>query len=60
VVFLHLTPAGEEVVRKLPGPLQGRLRNALMLMPAAQLDELRSGIVALLAQMGEGAAGEDE
>lgn len=51
VVFLHLTPAGEEVVRKLPGPLQGKLRNALQEMPAAKLDELRNGIVALLAQM---------
>lgn len=51
VVFLHLTPEGEEVVRRLPGPLQGRLRNALQQMPAAQLDELRSGIVALLVQM---------
>lgn len=54
VVFLHLTPQGEEVVRKLPGPLQGKLRNALQQMPAAKLDELRNGIVALLAQM-EGA-----
>lgn len=51
VVFLHLTPEGEEVVRKLPGPLQGKLRNALQQMPAAKLDELRNGIVALLAQM---------
>lgn len=54
VVFLHLTPQGEEVVRKLPGPLQGKLRNALQQMPAAKLDELRNGIVALLTQM-EGA-----
>lgn len=54
VVFLHLTPQGEEVVRKLPGPLQGKLRNALQQMPVAKLDELRNGIVALLAQM-EGA-----
>lgn len=51
VVFLHLTPEGEEVVRKLPGPLQGKLRNALQQMPAAKLDELRNGIVALVAQM---------
>jgi len=51
VVFLNLTPDGEAVVRKLPGPLQGKLRNALQLMPATQLEELRSGIVALLAQM---------
>lgn len=56
VVFLHLTPEGEEVVRKLPGPLQGKLRNALQQMPAAKLDELRNGIVALLAQM-EGRTG---
>lgn len=51
VVFLHLTPEGEEVVRRLPGPLQGKLRNALQQMPSTQLEELRSGIVALLVQM---------
>jgi DNA-binding MarR family transcriptional regulator len=59
VVYLHLTPDGQEVVRKLPGPLQGRLRNALQQMPSTQLEELRSGIIALLMQMEEAASGSE-
>lgn len=51
VVHLHLTDAGKELVRGVPGPLQGRLRNALQRVPGKTLDGLFVGLSSLLDEM---------
>ena len=53
VVRLHLTDAGVEVVKDIPGPMQGRLRGALGKMPQPGLGNLRQGISSLLELMDE-------
>ncbi len=53
VVRLHLTDEGVEVVKDIPGPMQGRLRGALGKMPQPVLGNLRQGIASLLELMGE-------
>lgn len=51
VVSLFLTDSGSEVVKKLPGPLHGKLRNALRDLPADVLNSLDEGISAFLARL---------
>ncbi len=51
VVHLHLTDKGQELVLGVPGPLQGRLRNALQRVPAKTLDGLFAGLSRLLDEM---------
>ena len=51
VVNLHLTDKGQELVRGVPGPLQGRLRNALQRVPGKTLDGLFVGLSRLLDEM---------
>ena len=53
VVRLHLTDKGVEVVKDIPGPLQGRLRGALARMPQPLLGNLRHGMTSLIELMGE-------
>jgi DNA-binding MarR family transcriptional regulator len=51
VVHLHLSDKGQELVRGVPGPLQGRLRNALQLIPPTALEGLFEGLTNLLDEM---------
>lgn len=53
VVRLHLTDHGLEVVKDIPGPMQGRLRGALGKMPQPVLGNLRNGMASLLELMGD-------
>lgn len=48
VVRLYLTKTGQDVVRDVPGPLQGRLRNALQALPNLELIGLHRGLVSLI------------
>lgn len=48
VVRLYLTQTGEEVIRGVPGPLQGRLRNALQTLANDDLLGLHRGLAALI------------
>lgn len=51
VVRVHLTAAGERLVRKAPGPARGVLPDALEALPAAQLRRLDRSVAALLEGM---------
>ena len=51
VVSVFLTDRGSEIVKKIPGPLHGRLRNALRDLPAGVLINLGEGMAALLARL---------
>ncbi|WP_291993381.1 MarR family transcriptional regulator [Candidatus Accumulibacter sp. ACC003] len=53
VVRLHLTDEGAEVIKDIPGPMQGQLRGALGKMPPPVLGNLRQGMASLLELMGE-------
>lgn len=53
VVRLYLNDSGINVVRDLPGPLQGRLRYALRKMPLPVLNGLVFGLTSVLDLMGE-------
>jgi DNA-binding MarR family transcriptional regulator len=48
VVCLYLTPSGQAVVKDVPGPMQGRMRNALQQMSATELKGLDRGISRLM------------
>jgi len=48
VVCVFLTPAGQIVVRDVPGPMQGRMRNALQQLSASELKGLERGIARLM------------
>lgn len=50
-VGVFLTDQGRKLVRKLPGPMHGRLRTALRELPEEVLDGLGEGIAALLASL---------
>lgn len=52
VVRLYLTPTGQEVIRSVPGPLQGRLRNALQNLPKDELLGLYRGLTCLIDSLG--------
>lgn len=54
VVSVFLTARGNQIVKKMPGPLHGRLRNALRELPGGVLDSLEEGITALLARLSAG------
>lgn len=56
VVHLHLADAGIKLVQDIPGPTQGRLRQALQKIPAPVLAGLLTGIGAVLELMGEPSA----
>ncbi len=51
VVCLSLTPAGATQVKGIPGPLDGRLRNALQALPKTMLANLHQGISRVLEEM---------
>lgn len=51
VVRLYLTEPGIELVKDIPGPLQGRLRQALRRVPATVLAGLLEGMTSVLALM---------
>ena len=53
VVRLHLAEAGVNLVAKIPGPMQGRLRQALQDVPAPVLAGLSSGVTTVLELMRE-------
>ncbi|HRC60043.1 MAG: MarR family transcriptional regulator [Propionivibrio sp.] len=53
VVRLFLNDSGIDVVRDLPGPLQGRLRYALREVPLPVLKGLVFGLTSVLDLMGE-------
>jgi DNA-binding MarR family transcriptional regulator len=53
VVRLYLADAGVELAKSIPGPMQGRLRNALREVPAEVLDGLLKGMTAVLDIMSE-------
>lgn len=57
VVSVYLTRRGNEVVKKMPGPLHGKLRNALRDLPDGVLHNLGEGITALLARLAEAQKG---
>lgn len=52
VVRLYLTQAGQDVIRDVPGPLQGRLRNALQTLPSLELIGLHRGLISLIHTLG--------
>lgn len=51
IVRLHLAEPGRELVTRIPGPLQGRLRRSLQDVPPEVLRGLIDGIDALLPRM---------
>jgi len=51
VVCLSLTTHGAALVKDIPGPLQGRLRNALQSLPEKALAELCEGVGQVLEAM---------
>lgn len=51
VVSVFLTDRGNEIVKRMPGPLHGKLRNALRDLPEGVLDSLGEGMAALLARL---------
>jgi DNA-binding MarR family transcriptional regulator len=53
VVCLQLTEQGVDLVKDIPGPMQGRLRSALGKMSLPALASLRLGVGSLLELMGE-------
>ncbi|MCF8178438.1 MAG: MarR family transcriptional regulator [Sulfuritalea sp.] len=53
VVRLYLAEPGLELVKGIPGPMQGHLRRALRDVPAPVLDGLIEGVGAVLDLMGE-------
>ncbi len=60
VVRLFLTNQGTDLVGKLPGPMRGRLRQALQRVPATTLQGLVAGLAAVLGLMGEIPVGADQ
>lgn len=52
VVRLYLTRAGQDVIRDVPGPLQGRLRTALQTLPDRELLGLQRGLACLIDTLG--------
>jgi DNA-binding MarR family transcriptional regulator len=58
VVRLFLTEQGRQLVKDLPGPMQGRLRRALQEVPEPILAGLITGLVNVLGLMGETVAAE--
>lgn len=53
VVRINLTAAGIELVKGIPGPLQGHLRSTLQLLPDPVLEGLHDGLTRLLQDMRE-------
>jgi len=53
VVRLYLTDLGLELVKNIPGPMQGRLRRALQDLPKTDLEGLLKGVTSVLALMSE-------
>lgn len=51
VVCLSLTARGAALVKDIPGPLQGRLRNALQALPEEALVALSHGVGRVLEEM---------
>ncbi len=53
VVRLHLSAAGLKLVKEIPGPMKGRLRQALQQVPAPILAGLFKGVTTVLDLMEE-------
>ena len=53
VVRLLLTEAGTDVLKEMPGPMQGRLRCVLRDLPVSLRQGLRDGLASLLKNMDE-------
>lgn len=53
VVRLFLNDSGTNVVKGLPGPMQGRLRFALRKVPLPALNGLLLGLTSVLKEMGD-------
>lgn len=53
VVCLSLTAAGALLVKDVPGPLQGRLRNALQALPEEMLASLHQGLSRVIEEMSQ-------
>jgi MarR family transcriptional regulator, organic hydroperoxide resistance regulator len=53
VVRLSLTDLGRQTVRRIPGPMQGRLRSALQALPAPILSGLNAGVEGLLKRISD-------
>lgn len=51
VVRLYLADSGIELVKNIPGPMQGRLRRALKQMPTSALAGLLKGVTSVLSHM---------
>jgi len=51
VVSVALTALGTKVVRDMPGPLHGKLRNALQDISPAALNGLKKGLTEVLAKL---------
>jgi DNA-binding MarR family transcriptional regulator len=60
VVRLFLTETAVEVVKGIPGPMRGRLRQALRDVPPALLDSLRQGLSSVLDAIGEAPPSADD
>ena len=54
VVRLYLSGAGLKLVKEIPGPMKGKLRQALQLLPAPILTGLFKGVTDVLDLMDEG------
>jgi DNA-binding MarR family transcriptional regulator len=59
VVRLFLTDAAVDVVKGIPGPMQGRLRQALQGISPPLLDGLRLGLASVLDAIGEAPRADD-
>lgn len=59
VVSVFLTDRGNEIVKKMPGPLHGKLRNALRDLPESVLDGLGAGMTALLNSLSSAPKGKE-
>lgn len=53
VVRLHLSAAGLKLVKEIPGPMKGQLRQALQQVPAPVLAGLFKGVTVVLKLMDE-------
>lgn len=53
VVRLYLTDLGIELVKNIPGPMQGGLRRALQALPVTDMEGLLKGVTSVLALMSE-------
>lgn len=58
IVIISLTEEGRDVVRRVPGPMGGRLRQTIKNLPPQTMRDLHAGVSALVGAL-EGAAAND-